>query len=172
MKIEIRGDKIKVTDAIKLYVEEKIKKLEKYFENKSEVKAYAVIKVLNNEQIIEITIPTNKFTLRSESKHNDLYVAVDATVDKLERQIRKNKSKVKKHIKEIIEENIIELEDIEERKIVRRKKVELRPMSEEEAMLQLDLLDHDFYFFKNDDTNKVSVIYKRKNNTYGIIEGE
>ena len=95
MEILIRGDKIKVTDAIKNYVEGKISKLDKYFDNPASIKGNAIIRVKDNNQIIEITIPTNKFTLRAEEKNDDLYAAIDLVVDKLERQIRKNKTRLK-----------------------------------------------------------------------------
>ena len=96
MEILIRGDKLVVTDAIKAHIEDKIGKLEKYFEDSSNIKANVVIRVKDNDQIIEVTIPTNKFTLRAEEKHSDLYAAVNLMVDKLERQIRKNKTRMNK----------------------------------------------------------------------------
>ncbi len=170
MRIDIRGDKIKVTESIKTYIEEKLSKLDRYFENSEEIKAYVVIRVRNNEEIIEVTIPTPKFTLRAETHHEDLYASIDLVEDKLERQIRKNKTRLKKQFKNALQyEMISELETENNEKIIRRKKVELIPMSEEEAILQLELLDHDFYLFKNDDTDKICVLYKRKDNSYGII---
>ena len=99
MEILIRGDKLVVTDAIKAHIEEKLGKLEKYFENSSDIKAHVVIRVKDNDQIIEVTIPTNRFTLRAEEKHNDLYAAVNLMVDKLERQIRKNKTRLSAKLK-------------------------------------------------------------------------
>ena len=93
MKKNIRGDKLVVTDSIKSYIEEKIDKLTKYFDN-DEIEAKIVIKVANNKEIIEVTIPTNKYTLRAEERNDDLYAAIDLVVDKLERQIRKNKTKL------------------------------------------------------------------------------
>ena len=95
MRIEIRGDKVKVTDSIKAYIEEKIGKLDQYFESPAELKAYVVIRVRNKSDIIEVTIPTDKFILRSEEENEDLYAAIDLVSDKLERQIRKNKTKIK-----------------------------------------------------------------------------
>ena len=95
MRIEIRGDKLKITDSIKSQIEEKLGKLDQYFNQPEEIKAYVVVRVKNNEQIIEVTIPTPKFTLRSETAHEDLYAAINLSVDKLERQIRKNKTKLK-----------------------------------------------------------------------------
>ena len=93
MKLNIRGDKLVVTDAIKAYIDEKISKLNKYFDNE-DIEAKIVIKVSNNREIIEVTVPTNKYTLRAEERHEDLYAAIDLVIDKLERQIRKNKTKL------------------------------------------------------------------------------
>lgn len=172
MRIDIRGDKVKITDAIKTRVEEKLGKLDQYFENPEELKAYAVVRLRNKEQIIEVTIPTNKFTLRAETPHEDLYAAIDLTVDKLERQIRKNKTKMRKRFKEILQYEMMEsiVEEENDSSIVKRKSIELRPMDEEEAILQMELLGHDFFVFKNVDTDSVAVLYKRKDGLYGIIE--
>ena len=171
MRIDIRGDKVKVTDAIKSYVNEKIGRLDRYFENPVEMKAYVVIRVRNKDEIIEVTVPSSKFTLRAEVSDSDLYAAIDKVSDKLERQIRKNKTRLRKQFKEVLRFEM-ENEEVEENEsiIVKRKQVELRPMSEEEAILQMELVDHDFYLFKNSETDKISVLYKRNDNSYGIIE--
>ena len=95
MEFLIRGEKIKVTDSIKNYIEEKLGRLNKYFDAPDSIKATALIKVKDNEEIIEVTIPTTKFTLRAEEKNKDLYAAIDLVTDKLERQIRKNKTRLK-----------------------------------------------------------------------------
>ena len=171
MRIDIRGDKVKITEAIKSQIEEKLGKLDQYFENPEELKAYVVVRVRNKEQIIEVTIPTPKFTLRSETSESDLYAAIDLTMDKLERQIRKNKTKMRRKFKDVLQyEMMMDItEDEEESSIVKRKAIELRPMDEEEAILQMELVDHDFFVFKNVDTESVSVLYKRKDGSYGII---
>ena len=98
MRYIIRGEKVEITDSIKTYIKEKINKLDKYFEEPNEINAMVVIKVRGKEQKIEITIPTVHYTLRSEESHDDLYAAIDLTVDKLERQIRKNKTKINSKI--------------------------------------------------------------------------
>lgn len=176
MEILIRGDKIKVTEAIKNYIEGKISKLDKYFDNPNSIKANAIIRVKDNNQIIEITIPTSKFTLRAEEKNNDLYAAIDLVIDKLERQIRKNKTRIKNRYKkeepvEFLFDFTIPEEDAENGNlIVKRKQLDIKPMSEEEAILQMELLDHDFFVFKNIDGNCTSVLYKRKDGNYGIID--
>ena len=171
MRIDIRGDKVKVTDAIKSYVNEKIGRLDRYFENPVEMKAYVVIRVRNKDEIIEVTVPSSKFTLRAEVSDNDLYAAIDKVSDKLERQIRKNKTRLRKQFKEVLRFEM-ENEEVEENNsiVVKRKQVELRPMSEEEAILQMELIDHNFYLFKNSETDKISVLYKRNDDSYGIIE--
>ena len=174
MRIEIRGDKLKITDSIKSQIEEKLGKLDQYFNQPEEIKAYVVVRVKNNEQIIEVTIPTPKFTLRSETAHEDLYAAINLSVDKLERQIRKNKTKLKKKFKDALRyemmEDIEEQEPEEESLISKRKTIDLKPMDEEEAILQMELLGHDFFIFKNVDTENISVVYKRKDGRYGIID--
>ena len=116
------------------------------------------------------------YTLRSEEAHSDLYAAIDLTVDKLERQIRKHKTKINsKNKKNVIQNFEIDLEDKfeeDESKVLKRKKVDMKPMDEEEAILQMELIGHQFYLFKNIDTSKEAVVYKRKNGGYGLIEAE
>lgn len=178
MKKNIRGDKLVVTDSIKSYIEEKIDKLTKYFDN-DEIEAKIVIKVANNKEIIEVTIPTNKYTLRAEERNEDLYAAIDLVVDKLERQIRKNKTKLNDRYKkesfmdfnfDFIEE--FEQDKDEEELIVKRKTIDIKPMDEEEAILQMELLNHDFFMFKNIDEDCISVLYKRKDGKFGIINSK
>ena len=172
MELNIRGDKIAVTKAIKDYITEKLEKLDKYFEDVKNIKASVIIRVKNNEQIIEVTVPTSKFTLRAEEKHADLYAAIDLVVDKLERQIRKNKTKLTNKYKNIIQVELPVLEDEEEEeelKVVKRKNIDTKPMDEEEDILQMELLNHDFFVFKNVDEECVSVMYKRRDGNYGII---
>lgn len=175
MKLNIRGDKIEVTDSIKAYVDEKLSKLDKYF--KEELEAKVLIRVRNNLQFIEVTIPTNKFTIRAEAGNSDLYAAIDKVEEVLERQIRKHNTRIRdKYKKETISEFNFELNiesDLEEpNKIIKRKSIEIKPMDEEEAILQMELLNHDFFMFKNVDEECISVIYKRKDGEYGIINSK
>ena len=172
MNINIRGDKIEVTDSIKNYVKEKLVRLDKYFDEPNKIDAHVLIRVRNGEEIIEVTIPTSRFTLRAEEKNNDLYAAIDLVIDVLERQIRKNKTKLNRHRnEETISFAFVEESDIEENnvEIVKRKRIETKPMDEEEAILQMELLGHDFFVFKNVDEECISVLYKRKDGNYGII---
>ena len=178
MKKNIRGDKLVVTESIKAYIDEKIEKLQKYFDS-DDIEAKVVIKVSNNKQIIEVTIPTNKYTLRAEESNNDLYAAIDLVIDKLEGQIRKNKTKLnKRYTKEAIMDfnfdfiSKIEDDEDEEELIVKRKKIDLKPMDEEEALLQMELLNHDFFMFKNSEEDCISLIYRRKDGKFGIINSK
>lgn len=173
MKYNIRGEKVEVTPAIKSYIEDKIGKLDKYFDDASNINANVVIKVRGKEQKIEITVPAMHYTLRSEESHSDLYAAIDLTVDKLERQIRKNKTKINSKIKRNIIQNFeMDLEDNfeEDSKVLKRKNVDMKPMDEEEAILQMEMLGHSFFVFKNADTDSICVLYLRKDGNYGIIE--
>ncbi len=177
MELIIHGDKIKVTSAMKSYLEEKLEKLEKYLENSDDVRANVIVKVKGHEQTVEITIPLKSVILRSEETKEDFYAAVDKTIDKLERQIRKNKTRImSRQNKPSYDFNFssvdIEEEKTEEKKIVKRKTIEVKPMHEEEAILQMELLGHEFYMFKDADTDKPAVVYKRKDENYGIIESE
>lgn len=173
MKISIRGDKVEVTKSIKEYIEEKLSKLDKYFEKASDIKCSVLVRVKNGNQTIEVTIPTSKFTIRAEESHADLYAAVDLIIDKLERLIRKNKTKLTKHYKNAPSFEMTfdyeGIEEDEETNIVKRKNIDTKPMSEDEAVLQMQLLNHDFFAFKNTDEECVSVLYKRKDGFYGII---
>ena len=179
MKISVRGDKINVTEAMNNYVVEKLKKIDKYLDNPNEVSANVVVRVEKQGQKVEITIPLKNFMLRAEETQEDIYAAVDTIIDKIERQIRKNKTKLEsqakksREVKAFVFDEIKEVEEeVEETKIVKRKKVDVKPMSEEEAVLQMELLGHDFYLFKDADTMKPTLVYKRKDNQYGIIETE
>ena len=173
MKFNIHGKNIEVTDAIRGYVESKIGKLEKYFKH-TDLTATVTVRVRGKDQIVEVTIPTDKMTLRAEDTHSDLYAAIDLVIDKLERQIRKNKTKARKNLKQVVIFNDFDVdasEDVDD-VIVKRKVIDAKPMSEEEAILQMELIGHDFFLFKNDKTNLVSVVYKRKDKGYGILEAK
>ncbi len=172
MKYNIRGDKLVVTKAIKEYIEEKLDRLNKYYEKSNEIDCKVLIRSKNNMQSIEVTIPLNKLILRAEEKEKDLYAAIDLVVDKLERQIRKNKTKLLNRYEktEVPEMVFTDVDDEEEElDIVKRKDIESKPMDEEEAILQMRMLDHDFFVFKNIDEECVSVLYKRKDDKLGII---
>ena len=175
MKCNVRGKKLEVTDAIRDYIESKLGKLDKYF--KEDTTANVVIKTRGKKDVIEVTIPTKDVVLRAEEEHDDLYAGIDLVSDKLERMIRKNKTKLKKkETDSSIEVFNLEFEKIEEEKyeddniIVKRKTIEMKPMDEDEAILELELVGHDFFVYKDRDTSAVNVIYKRKDGNYGIID--
>ena len=173
MKINIYGSKIKITSAINDYIENKIGKLDKYLGNPDDVTANVLVKVKGIDQTVEVTIPAKAYILRAEDTHNDLYAAIDLVSEKLERQIRKNKTIMKRQATkdtEFVFDYKVEKEEEEKGKIVKRKVVETKPMSEEEAILQMNLLGHSFFVFNNVKTNEVNILYKRKDNDYGIIE--
>ena len=176
MKYNIRGDKLEVTDAIGNYVESKLDRLNKYFKE-DDILANVLLRVRGNSQIIEVTIPTDKFILRSEEEDKDLYAAIDLVTDKLERQIRKNKTRLNRQnfdnkFKEFnFDYEIEETEDTSENEvIVKRKKLEMKPMDEEEAILEMNLLGHEFFVYKDMHTNNINVLYRRKDGNYGLIE--
>ena len=175
MQINYRGDKITVTPAIKDYVAEKLSRLDRYFENAEGITAYVLIKVKYKLQTIEVTVPTSRFTLRAEVSHEDLYAATDLVTDVLERQIRKNKTRLNKRYKDsaVMEFKFdyeVEAGEEDKNKIVKRKNIEMKPMDEEEAILEMNLLGHEFFVYKDMHTNKVCVLYKRKDGNYGLIE--
>lgn len=171
MKYNIRGNKIVVTEAISDYIKSKVSKLEKYLDDNDEVEAKAIISTKGHDQKVEITIWSGKYNIRAEVVNADLYSAIDLVIDKLERQFKKYRGKL--NTKRVKEEFIPEIEDLfeeEEQKIVRRKEVYLKPIDEEEAITQMELLGHSFFVFKNVDTNKINVVYKRSDSDYGLIE--
>jgi len=174
MRFNIHGSNVEVTPAIKSYIESKIGKLDKYFGNPDEITANVVVRVRGLDQIVEVTIPTKSITLRNEEGNRDLYAAIDLVVDKLERQIRKNKTRIKKKAKsfeyDFVDFEVSQEEDDSVNKIVKRKEIDNKPMNEEEAILQMNLLGHEFFVFENIDTHTTSVIYKRKDGNYGIID--
>ncbi|MCI9279747.1 MAG: ribosome-associated translation inhibitor RaiA [Bacilli bacterium] len=174
MNITIRGDKVSITDAIREQVNAKLNKLNKYFESPETINVVVNIKVNNLSQKIEVTIPTKQFTIRAEESSEDLYISLDLVIDKLERQIRKNKTRIKNKYKnsEAIDFNFnyeSENEETNESKIVKIKNIDSKPMDEEEAILQYELLGHDFFVFKNSNEECTSILYKRKDGNYGMI---
>ena len=173
MKYNIHGSKVKVTPSIKTYIEEKLGKLDKYFENPDSITANVVVRVRGLEQIGEVTIPVKGITIRNEESNSDLYAAIDLVVDKLERQIRKNKTRIKKKVKPV-DYGFIDFEvakdETDTNKIVKRKTIDNKPMSEEEAILQMNLLGHEFFVFENTDKDTTSILYRRKDGNYGIID--
>lgn len=173
MNIILSGKQVNVSDKQKETIEAKLSRLEKYFNQDVDVRV--TVSRRRDDRIVEVTIPVNKSVIRAEANDLDLYCATDEVVSKLAKQLRKLKTKLKSRGTETIRfENIDDssIEVSENSSIIKRKKFELTPMSEEEAMLQLELVGHDFYMFMNSKTESINVIYKRKDGNYGIIEQE
>lgn len=176
MKIKMTGKNLEITDALRDVTEKKLIKLDKYFED--DIVADVTFSVERNWKIIEITINLPGTILRAEETTDDMYASIDKAVDVLERQIRKHKTKLQKKTQtgESIRFENIELLPKEERgkepKIVKTKKFAMKPMDAEEAVLQMELLRHNFFMFMNAETDEVNVVYKRKDGNYGLIEPE
>ena len=172
MKVKVIGKDIKVTKALKEVIEKKLVKLDKYF--KPEVEAHITLSVVKNTHSIEITIPFNGVYLRAEEKNEDMYTALDLILDKLERQIRKQKTRMERKLygTSMIYEKIPNQANYDEAKIVKTKRFAIKPMDPEEAILQMDLIGHNFFVFLNSQTEEVDVVYKRKDGNYGLIEPE
>ena len=178
LKFNIRGENVEVTDAIRDYVVKRISKLQKFFEDSVEATAHVNLKVYPNRTYkVEVTIPLPYLTLRAEETSNDMYGSVDLVTDKLERQIRKYKTKVNRKSREKGLKNLefVPSDDdsaSDELKIVRTKQVSLKPMDPEEAVLQMDMLGNDFFVFQDAETNGTSIVYRRRDGRYGLIEAE
>ena len=178
LRYQVRGENLEITPAIREYIESKVSKLEKYFSTELDANVYANAKVYKNgDQKIEITVPLKGVTLRAEEVNADLYASVDLVVDKLERQIRKHKTRVNRKGREkgVPVETFISTEpEVEEETLefVKVKKVPANLMNKEEAILQMELIGHDFFVYLDEETNSVSVAYKRKDGGYGVLEVE
>lgn len=174
MKFIISGKNIEVTEGLRTAVEDKIGKLEKYFTSDTEV--HVTLSVEKDRQKIEVTIPVKGNIIRSEQVSNDMYVSIDLVEEIIERQLKKYKTKLvdKKQAAAFFNQDFIEKDymDEEEIKIVRTKKFDIKPMYPEDACIQMELLGHNFFVFCNAETDEVNVVYKRKGNTYGLIEPE
>ncbi|KRM86450.1 ribosome hibernation-promoting factor, HPF/YfiA family [Lacticaseibacillus thailandensis] len=180
----VRGENIEVTEAIRNYVEKRINKLNKYFSEGAQAIAHVNLKVYSNKQAkVEVTIPMPYLTLRAEEKNPDLYAAIDLVTDKLERQIRKFKTKINRKSREKGFADLVETPeepDLEEAdddsteatdlNVVRTKRVALKPMDSQEAILQMNMLGHNFFIFEDAETNGTSIVYKRRDGRYGLIE--
>jgi putative sigma-54 modulation protein len=187
MIFNVRGENLEVTPALREYVEKKVGKLERYFDTTPVADVNVRMQVLNNLHIIEVTIPMSRLLLRAEEKHSDMYAAIDLVIEKLERQIRKHKTKVNRKFRQegslkymfkndlepmdgMREEILLEEED--DLQVVRKKRFNLKPMDTEEAILQMDMLGHNFFVFSNAISGDTNVVYRRKDGKYGLIEPE
>lgn len=186
MNCVIRGHNLQVTDALRDFIERKLSKLERYFDNSAKVEAHVSLNVLKDEHKVEVTIPFPGLLVRAEELSEDMYASVDLVVEKLERQIRKYKTRVNRRSRQdtgsrnIIKENAsnknipvatVDEED-DDYEIVRIKRFNLKPMDTEEAILQMELLGHNFFVYTNAVTDQVNVVYRRKDGKVGLIEPE
>lgn len=174
MRITILGRNIDVTEGLKAAVEEKVGKLEKYFTPDTEV--HVTLSVEKERQKIEVTIPVKGNIIRSEQVSNDMYVSIDLVEEVIERQLKKYKNKLidakqggGSFTSEFLEKDF---ETDDEVKIIRTKRFGVKPMYPEDACVQMELLGHNFFVFRNAETDKVNVVYKRRGNTFGLIEPE
>lgn len=174
MKFIISGKNIAVTEGLKTAVEDKLGKLERYFTPETEISV--TLSVEKDRQKIEVTIPVKGNIIRSEQVSNDMYVSIDLVEEVIERQLRKYKNKIvdRKQAPGNFQQEYLEkdYEEDEEVKIIRTKKFDIKPMYPEDACVQMELLGHNFFVFVNAETDQVNVVYKRKGNTYGLIEPE
>ena len=178
MKIIFKGKHIEVTDAMRSYIEKKLSKIDRHFDHILEV--IVTLSVEKNRQIVEATLQASRALIRAEEETDDMYASIDKVAVKLERQIQKYKEKYfqKPHPgteKIGLANKEIDTEDNEPdkiTKIVKTKRFAIKPMSVEEAAMQMDLLGHNFFVFANDNTNKVNVLYKRRDGNFGLIEPE
>lgn len=191
LRYNVRGENIEVTDAIREYVEAKVGKIEKYFTDVPEANAHVNLKTYSDKTAkVEVTIPLPNVVLRAEETSPDMYGSVDLVSDKLERQIRKYKTKVNRrqrrqtveapepvdpdlldtHVEGLDGEETEQLESDAGVEIVRTKQLDLKPMHAEEAVLQMDMLGHDFFIFEDAETESTNIVYKRHDGKYGLLE--
>ena len=176
MRFIITGRNIDITEGLKSAVEEKLGKLDRFFAPETEVNV--TLSVEKERQKIEVTIPVKGTIIRAEEESSDMYATIDLVLETIERQLVKHKNKLvdkKKSYKELFTSEFIDAdyEDEEETiKIVKSKKFGIKPMDPEEACVQMDMLGHNFFVFLNSETDEVNVVYKRKGNTYGLIDPE
>jgi putative sigma-54 modulation protein len=178
VKFNIRGEHIEVTEALKDYVEKKLSKLERYFETPPTSEVHVTLSVVKGLQTVEVTIPLTGVMLRAEEKNNDMYASIDLVIDKLERQIRKHKTRVNRKIRQdggvrdiLKVDSPVQFEDEDdEYELVRTKSFMMKPMDIDEAILQMNMVGHSFFVFSNMDTEQVNVVYKRNDGKYGLIE--
>ena len=178
MRISITGKNLEISDYLRDLVDKKVSKLERYFPQDTE--ALVTLSVEKNRHIVEVTIPFDGGVIRGEEVTGDMYASIDNVLDKLEKQIIRHRTKLEKNLRAgafkydepLFGGTYDDYDDEEGPRIVRVKRFNIKPMSEEEAMLQLEMVGHSFYVFINSDTNLMNVLYKRKDGNYGLIEPE
>lgn len=175
MAITVRGKNIDITPALKDYVEKRVGKITKYFNAHGEITV--ILTVEKGRHIVEVTFPVNGMLLRGEESTNDMYTSIDLVIEKLEKQIEKYKTKLSRKLRagvfkgELLPVTTEEVET-DELKVVKTKRFAIKPMNVEEAILQMNMINHDFFVFMNADSEEVNVIYRRRDGNYGLIEPE
>ncbi|MCO7176453.1 ribosome hibernation-promoting factor, HPF/YfiA family [Sporolactobacillus kofuensis] len=180
MDIIIRGENITVTPSLQDYAEKRISKLEKYFNEPIDTSARVNLRVHNTEQVVEVTIPLQGLLLRAEVGEEDLYTAIDLAVSKLERQVKKYKTKLNRKSRQGAKQALQNtgntatktVEEEEALDVVRTKHFVFKPMTVDEAILQMDMLGHSFFVFNNAEDNSTAVVYRRKDGRFGLIDQE
>lgn len=180
MQIVVKGKNINVTPALNDYAEKKVAKLLKFFEDEMPGKAEVMLRVEREQHIVEVTVSVSGLLLRGEEVTSDMYASIDGVVEKLERQIKKYKTRINRKIRQETTKGQPVVDgakdsDVEGNgvtSIVKTKRFAVKPMSAEEAAMQMDLLGHSFFVFANAETDEVNVIYKRRDGGYGLIEPE
>ncbi|MCW1060255.1 ribosome-associated translation inhibitor RaiA [Streptococcus anginosus] len=177
IKYSIRGENLEVTEALRDYVVSKLEKIEKYFQADQELDARVNLKVYREKTAkVEVTIPLGSITLRAEDVSQDMYGSIDLVTDKIERQIRKNKTKIerknrnKKSTSQLFTDAVVEEAEAAPAKVVRSKQIDLKPMDLEEALLQMDLLGHDFFIYTDVEDSTTNVLYRREDGDVGLLE--
>lgn len=178
MRISIIGRNIEVSDYLKGVAEKQVQKLGRYFS--SDVEVQIVMTVQHNRHIVEVTIPCEYGTVRAEEVSGDMYASINNVLKKIERRLIKHRTRIEKSNRipadkwgdEPIFSESVEGDDMRNNEVVKVKKFDLKPMTVDEAMMQLELLDHDFYVFKNSESNEINVLYKRKDNDFGLIQAK
>ena len=175
MNVQVRGRNIQVTPALKDYVEKRLSKLDKFVDNYNFGEAQVTMKVERESHRVEVTIPVNGMILRGEETTGDMYSSIDLVVEKLEKQVNRYKGKLSKRGRTLNDIPVVSEQvpvDDDMPKILRTKRFNIKPMSVEEAVLQMNLLGHSFFVFSNADSERANVVYKRKDGNYGLIEPE
>lgn len=174
MAITVRGKNIDVTPALKDYVEKRIGKITKYFDTLGEITV--ILTVAKGRHSVEVTVPVNGILLRGEEVTTDMYTSIDLVIEKLEKQIEKYKTKLSRRLRAgtfkgdlVRPDAVVDSEDF---KVVKTKRFAVKPMNVEEAIMQMNLINHDFFVFSNADTEEVNVVYRRRDGNYGLIEPE
>ncbi len=180
MDINVRGKNIEVTPALEEYAHKKLAKVFKFFEDNAEIQV--VLSVVREAHVVEVTVLFNSLILRSEENTDNMYASIDLAIDKIEKQVIKYRKKLNQRFRQsgtrqinerlMAEEKTAQEKESEEPKVVKTKQFLLKPMDVEEAILQMNLLSHDFFVFNNAETDSISVLYRRKDGNYGLIEPE